>query len=84
MRISSDENDPAFCKFAPGRWLVTVDGREAKGWVTADEERGFVLLLAVNDQGNLYLDDKTPHPATFTYHGVVKIREKKGWQPETK
>ena len=53
-------------------------------WVTADEERGFVLLLAVNDQGNLYLDDKTPHPATFTYHGVVKIREKKGWQPEPK
>jgi hypothetical protein len=84
MRISSDPNDPRFCKFAPGRWLVTVDEREAKGWVTADEERGFVLLLAVNDQGNLYLDDKTPHPATFTYHGVVKIREKKGWQPEPK
>ena len=84
MRTSSDPNDPGFCKFAPGRWLVTVDGREAKGWVTADEERGFVLLLAVNDQGNIYLDDKTPHPATFTYHGVVKIREKKGWQPEPK
>ena len=60
MRISSDENDPGFCKFAPGRWLVTVDGREAKGWVTADEERGFVLLLAVNDQRNFTSTTRRP------------------------
>jgi hypothetical protein len=84
MRISSDPNDPGFCNWVPGKWLITVDGREARGWITADEEKGFVVLLAVNDQGNSYLDDKTPDAAQFTYHGVVKIREKKGWQPEPK
>lgn len=84
MRTSADRNDPGFMECHLGRWLITVDGREAKGCVTADEEKGIVVLLAVNDEGNCYADNSTGELVKFEYHGVVKIRERSDWQPEQK
>jgi hypothetical protein len=70
MRLSVDENDPGY---SPRVFEATVklDGVELRNCITADEEAGYCLVYALDDERRpIVVGD---HLIRKTVHGRVEI-----------
>lgn len=76
MRVSADRKDPGcenFMRFVPGSISVTIDDKivDTTKCISADEEKGVVIMYAVDKDGNFIVDENSIH--TYALTGKVKI-----------
>lgn len=76
MRSSADRDDPGFVNFRPGQYEIFLDGRRIDRCITADEERGVVVVFAAGEfNGHALTRDGELERLEF--RGRVEIRKKK-------
>lgn len=72
MRISVDSNDPGFIR-GHRRYKVYLNGEEQRYCITADEEKGEVIVHIKGPDGNFLIDGDEFKRAVL--YGTVKIVE---------
>ena len=77
MRVSVDIDDPGFENFNPMKYHyeVLLDGDPVNNCITADEEKGFVLVYLLNGNGkDFILSEDKQNILSGEKHGVVVIK----------
>ena len=73
MRLSTRPGDPGYNHCACGGVTVYLDGAKVSHCLTADEERGLVVVADLDGQYRTRLNHKRTDVRTRELHGVVRI-----------
>lgn len=72
MRVSVTPGDPGYQRDTQN-FQITLDGERVERCLTADEEEGFVEVLAVDDAGEIVLNATRDEFVTEIRRGVVRV-----------
>jgi len=74
MRISTEPGDIGYTQTSY-KWDVSLDGKQIRDCVTADEEQGLVVVLVRDEDGQLAIEDDKIK--TRVKRGMVHLTERK-------
>jgi len=74
MRVTADLDDPDFIGEANyGRFKVEIDGKRIENPFEADDEAGYVLLHARDEDGGFVINEEQTETVKVTLRGNVRI-----------
>lgn len=79
MRLSADSEDPGYAWWSGRPVKVLFNGVEARGVVTADEEKGMIVRFVTDDNGRFKLAPCKAEVLTEVLYGDVRIEISEGF-----